>query len=292
MALITRYHTQVTLALRRLVSGLLEGGHQSVHVGRSLDFNDLREYIAGDDTSDIDWKASARRGELLVRRHVAERRATLLLAVATGRAMAGMASLRERKSEVAVAVAASLASLAVTRGDYVGLAHCLGAHPRLERPATRLVAVERMLTSIEAACTPQSPPADVARLLEVTAALVRRRAIVAVICDDEDLQAPVLAGLKRLSAQHEVLMITIGDIDPTSPRLRDRSIHGLDDNRVLPGFLQDQRLATELRQERSAREQRRNAHLARLRISHLTLRTTRSVVPQVLDLVRRHRHGA
>ncbi|RRD45233.1 DUF58 domain-containing protein [Tessaracoccus sp. OH4464_COT-324] len=293
MPLITRFHTQVSLALRRPTSGFFDGGHQSVHIGRSLDFNDLREYVRGDDPSDIDWKASARRGGLLVKRHVAERRATLLLAVATGRDMAGMASLLEAKSELAVAVAATLASLAVIRGDYVGLVRCNGAQARLERPATRLVAAERMLGLIQADCAPSSPPADVAKLLEATAASVRRRAIVAVICDDIDLDAPVLAGLKRLSAQHDVLLVSIGDLDPTAPELAGRTILGLDDDRLLPAaFLRDARLAQELRQERAARQERRSQHLARLRISHLTVRDSATVVPDVLDLVRRHGRGA
>ena len=81
MALLTRYRNQVSLALRRPIVGLFDGVHQAVNAGRSLDFNDLREYVRGDDVADIDWKASARNGELLVKRHVAERRATLLLAV-------------------------------------------------------------------------------------------------------------------------------------------------------------------------------------------------------------------
>lgn len=293
MALITRFHTQVSLALRRPVGGLFEGGHQSVHVGRSLDFNDLREYVRGDDPSDIDWKASARRGELLVKRHVAERRATLLLTVATGRDMAGMASPREVKRDIAVAVAATLASLAVIRGDHVGLACSEGSRARLARPATRLVAIERMLGSISKACSPTSPPADLTKLLEVTAASLRRRGIVAVIADDIDLTAPVVAGLKRLSAQHEVLFISVGDMDPTLPQLADREVFGLDDERPLPtSFLHDPRLTTELREERSSRHRRRSHHLAQLRASHLTLCSSATVVPQVLDMVRRHRHGS
>ena len=61
-----------------------------IQVGRGIDFNDLREYVRGDDVKDIDWKASARTRMLLVRRYVAERKHTVVLAVSTGRSMAAM----------------------------------------------------------------------------------------------------------------------------------------------------------------------------------------------------------
>ena len=290
MALLTRYRNQVSLALRRPIGGLFDGVHQAVNTGRSLDFNDLREYVHGDDISDIDWKASARHGGLLVKRHVAERRATLLLAVATGRDLAGMASPRRSKKRIAIAVAATLGSLAVAHGDYVGLVRSAGTEARLARPSTRPVALERMLGEIAQGVSPTAPEADLESLLGATAASIRRRGIVAVICGDVDLDAPLEARLRRLASQHDVLLVSIGDLDPTSPGLAGRKIVGLDDERVLPeGLRRDPELATQLRAERQARQDRRAATLARLRISHLSLAGTESVVPHVLDMVRRHR---
>ena len=36
--------------------------------GRSLDYDDLRDYVPGDEVRDIDWKATARHGSPLVKR--------------------------------------------------------------------------------------------------------------------------------------------------------------------------------------------------------------------------------
>ena len=51
-----------------------EGEYASVYSGRSMELNDLREYVRGDDVRDLEWKASARSGQLLVKRFIATRK--------------------------------------------------------------------------------------------------------------------------------------------------------------------------------------------------------------------------
>ena len=53
--------------------GLLEGGRYSLLHTRSMEFDDLRPYVPGDDVRDIDWKASARSGSVLIKRFVSEK---------------------------------------------------------------------------------------------------------------------------------------------------------------------------------------------------------------------------
>ena len=56
------------LYTKRKTSDLLDGDFSSMQHGRSLDFDDLREYRYGDDINYIDWKSSSRVGKPLVRR--------------------------------------------------------------------------------------------------------------------------------------------------------------------------------------------------------------------------------
>ena len=87
---LTKVKARLAIHAHRKVRGLLEGEYAAIQVGRGIDFNDLREYVRGDDVKDIDWKASARGRQLLVKRYIAERKHTVLLAVSTGRSMAAM----------------------------------------------------------------------------------------------------------------------------------------------------------------------------------------------------------
>lgn len=292
MARLTRVRRAVALATRHRVGGLYQGAHSSLHAGRSMEFNDLREYVRGDDVAEIDWKASARSGSLLVKRHVAERRTTLMVAVATGRGLAGMASPQETKVDVAVQVAGAFGSIATQHGDYVGLLWCDGDDIRAARPSTRDVELERMLANIEDASGVDRPEANLGRLLEVTATTLRRRGIVVVICDDVDFDADLEARLRRLVVQHEVMVVTLADLDPTDPAIADTPVVGLDDHReMLREICRDSQLRDAIRTDRADRAARRTATLSGLSISQLHLSGTDGLVPAVLTLVRSHRHA-
>ena len=52
---LSKIRAQVSLYTNRKTSNVLDGDFTSVFRGRSLDFDDLREYAYGDNIKDIDW---------------------------------------------------------------------------------------------------------------------------------------------------------------------------------------------------------------------------------------------
>jgi len=58
-----------TLKSRRSTAQVLDGAYKSIFKGRSMNFDELREYVQGDDIKDIDWKATARSQKILVRQY-------------------------------------------------------------------------------------------------------------------------------------------------------------------------------------------------------------------------------
>ena len=89
---------ETTIHAHRKVRSVLDGEYGSVHKGRSMDFDDLREYVPGDDIKDLDWKASARHGRPLVKRYIATRQHAVLLVVDTGWTMAALVGRREHEA--------------------------------------------------------------------------------------------------------------------------------------------------------------------------------------------------
>ena len=61
-----------TIATNRATSRVLDGSYNSIYKGRSMNFDELREYVPGDDIKDIDWKATSRSQKVLVRQYIAE----------------------------------------------------------------------------------------------------------------------------------------------------------------------------------------------------------------------------
>ena len=64
---ITRIKANVNIFATKKTSNVLDGTYVSVFMGRSMNFEDLREYVPGDSIRDIDWKSSSRSRSLLVK---------------------------------------------------------------------------------------------------------------------------------------------------------------------------------------------------------------------------------
>ena len=111
---------RVEVRTNRLVNDMMVGAYLSHFKGRGMDFEELREYIPGDEVRDIDWNVTYRMGRPFVRRYREERELALLLAVDVS-ASSAFGSLRRTKREFAAEVAGTLAVSATRSSDKVGL---------------------------------------------------------------------------------------------------------------------------------------------------------------------------
>ena len=96
--------------------GRADGSFRSVFRGRSMELEDLREYVAGDNLRDIDWKSSSRTGEILVRNYVADKKRRFMFVVDTGRNMLGAMPDGHSKTAAGIITAASAAYMCTKAG--------------------------------------------------------------------------------------------------------------------------------------------------------------------------------
>jgi uncharacterized protein (DUF58 family) len=111
---------RVELRTSKLANDLMVGAYHSQFKGRGMDFEELREYVPGDDVRTIDWNVTARMRRPFVKLHREERELGLILVLdisASGEF--GTSGLTKR--EYAAEVAATLAYSALRNGDKVGL---------------------------------------------------------------------------------------------------------------------------------------------------------------------------
>jgi uncharacterized protein (DUF58 family) len=111
---------RVEVRTNRLVNDMMVGAYLSHFKGRGMDFEELREYIPGDEVRDIDWNVTYRMGRPFVKRYREERELAMILAVDVS-ASSAFGSLRRTKREYASEVAATLAFSAARSSDKVGL---------------------------------------------------------------------------------------------------------------------------------------------------------------------------
>ncbi len=289
---VTRIRARLTLQAHRRVLGLLEGEYAATLTGRGMELNDLREYVRGDAPKDIDWKASARHGDLLVKRFVAQRRHTVVVVVSTGRGMAAAATLEESKRDRAVEVAGIVGWLAVRQGDRVGAVCGNAAGHVVLPPGGGEAHLERALSAAYDGVSAHGPDGDLAGLLRQVAQQVRRRAMVLVVADDDEATPELEAALRRLVVQHELLMVTVDDLDPAAVPVGAPASVDVAEGVALPAWVRgDPTLMAELAEDRGDRLARWQSRLADLGVVHEHLDESDSTLAVVRRLLERNKHA-
>lgn len=293
-SLLTRVKSKMSIFAHRKARGMLDGEYGSVFKGRSLDFDDLRAYLPGDEVRDIDWKASARHGSPLIKRYVAVRRQTVLLVTDTGRNMAASSLGGEPKTDVAVMALGVVGYLAHRHGDVVGLV-CGDETSSRSLPAKAGEAhLERLLREVNDSTALTSPRSSIGEQLSYVARNFGQRMLLFVVADELVPDAGMERLLRRLRAQHEVLWLTVRDAQLAGAQTAALTADRFDvaDAGLLPGRLSASDAV--IRAYTAAQEQRdaaRESVLRRLGIAHVQAGSSHDVMPAVFTLLERHRRG-
>src|SRR5437870_8026178 len=111
---------RIEMRTNRLANDTLVASYLSLFKGRGMNFEELREYIPGDEVRDIDWNVTYRMGRPFLKRYREERELAMVLAVDVS-ASSAFGSLRRTKREFATEIAATLAISASRSSDKVAL---------------------------------------------------------------------------------------------------------------------------------------------------------------------------
>src|SRR5437868_15457541 len=111
---------RIEMRTNRLVNDTMVGAYLSHFKGRGMDFEELREYMPGDEVRDIDWNVTFRMGRPFVKRFREERELAMVLAVDVS-ASSAFGSMRRTKREFAAEIASTLAVSASRSSDKVAL---------------------------------------------------------------------------------------------------------------------------------------------------------------------------
>ena len=200
---------RIELQARRMSTATFAGQYRSGFRGQGLDFDDFREYRAGDEPRFIDWKVTARTGTPYVRTFHEEREQVLLLAVDISGSMGyASAGIEDTKREYAARIAAVLSYSAALNGDKVGLL-LFGHKPHFYLPPAKgMKQCQRIVREILSAPTAGSDDT----VEEVAAEILRtqrKSAMVFLISDflaEADKQA-----IGKLNFRHELIPVRVSD---------------------------------------------------------------------------------
>lgn len=97
------------------------GGYRSFVKGKGMEFDGYRAYSTTDDSSTIDWKATVRTGDLLIKEYVEERNLVVYILIDVGSTMV-FGSTEQIKCEYAAELAASIGYAVLETDDSLGFA--------------------------------------------------------------------------------------------------------------------------------------------------------------------------
>ncbi|MFW6132273.1 MAG: DUF58 domain-containing protein [Planctomycetota bacterium] len=206
---------RLELIARDVVEGFVTGRHRSPYKGTSIEFAEHRQYVAGDDIRDLDWRVYGRSDRYYIKQYVEETnlRATVLVDASgsmryTGQAAATYDGKTLSKFEYARYLAASLAHLLIHQQDAVGLA-TFDTQLRRYIPArsrtSHLRAILQELVETEPDCETHLAP-----IFHDIAERAHRRGLVIVISDLFDDADAILNALHHFRyRKHEVLVLHV-----------------------------------------------------------------------------------
>jgi uncharacterized protein (DUF58 family) len=179
--------------------------------GAGTEFESLREWSESDAFRSIDWKATARRGKLMVAQHEVERSQNVMLLLDCGRLMTPRIETG-RKLDYAVTAALSLATIAGLASDRVGLVafarEILAASaPRSTRSS--IASLSHRLYGIE----PRFEESNYTRAFTYLRHHLHKRSLIVFLTDviDSLAQATVMAEVGSLARHHLLICVFMND---------------------------------------------------------------------------------
>jgi uncharacterized protein (DUF58 family) len=206
---------QLEIRTRRLVNDTLAGQYHSVFKGRGMDFDEVREYVPGDEVRTIDWNVTARSGHPFVKKFTEERELTILLLVDVS-ASGNFGSAANSKRELAAEIASVLAFSAIRNSDKVGLILYTDRVEEYIPPKKGRRHVLRVVREI-LFHQPRGRGTDTVKALNFANHILHRRAIAFLISDFQSSGDPDQAlenlrrAMRQTSRRHDLVALHIQD---------------------------------------------------------------------------------
>lgn len=275
---------RIRIVTSRLVDEHLSGEYHSVFKGQGIEFDEVREYTAGDDIRSIDWNVTARMGHPFVKRFAEERELTIVFAVDISGSQS-FGSGERSKAELAAELTCLLALTAIRNQDKIGLILFSDRIVKSIPPRKGRTAVMRLVREVLASEETRHKT-GIAGALRFLNNVQKRKAVVVLISDfmDKDYEKEL-----RVTARHhdvicchisdpaELRLPNVGLLELEDPETGDLVLLDTADRRVRAGY-----------EETAAR--RRDAlvnQLRKMKVDTIELSTDRPFVDDVRKLFRR-----
>lgn len=266
---------RVDILTRQNSTESLAGSYHSAFKGSGIEFDEVREYIPGDDVRSIDWNVTAKSGIPHIKRYREEREQTVILAIDVS-ASVDFGSTQKTKRRLAAEVAATLATSAVMNNDKVGLMLFADEPLHFVPPRAGLNHLARLLRDTLVTERP-GKGTDLATALRHLNRVCGRHAIVFLFSDfifraDETEEAFKMLGLT--GRRHDLVAIQVTDPrEEELPSVGRLSLEDPETGRVLMVNTSDPKFRQRFKEDRNIRQEDLKRGFARSGVDNLIVST-------------------
>jgi len=288
---LVKVRKKMNIFTQRRVRNVLTGNYGSVFKGRSIDFDDLREYVYGDDVKDIDWKATARSRSIMIRRYVAVRKHNILLVADNGNTMATLAPSGESKQEIATFCAGVMSYIAIHHGDYIGIVYGNKAENKRFALKEDAAYVENFLGKYAKSMQIEGAPSDLNSLLSYVSKTYRERCFLMLITDADGISRVEPDLLRKLHARNEIMVIVVEDSPLTNQLLAASDTVEIDGKLRLSQYLRkNKRLSKAEKAYRDAQRVGVRKSLRRMGIVCCFVDSVDHAIPRIVTMLEEQKH--
>lgn len=284
MKYITKVKANLAIYTKKKTSNILEGSYNSVYKGKSMNFEDLREYVIGDNVKDIDWKASARSNKILIKQYVAEKKHNVLFILDSGKKMLADTRDLDSKKEVALMAVGTIGYLVDKHGDSISAIYNGKKNIKLFPFKTGIYNLEKILNDYEKEIDAQN---NLENLINYVLKFIRRRMIIFIVTDIDGMSNISEETLRKLSLLHDVMFINISDAFMTGYNAFD-----VDEEDYIPDYvLEDENLKNIELEIKTKIYEETKEKFKKHKIITTTINKQKDIVNDVFKLLERRKHA-
>ncbi len=283
---INKIKANISIYSNKKTTNILDGTYKSVYKGKSMNFENLREYVINDDVKDIDWKSSSRCGTLLVKQFIAEKKHNIMFIMDTSKEMLADTDAHESKKEVALYTAGTLGYLAIKNNDYVGMAYTKDKKVEFKPFKYNLYNLEEYLCDYDKWVSNRE--IDINELLDFVYKNIPKRMIIFIITDINGIDNIKSNILKKLNQRHDVLVVNIND-----NYMSGENVFDVSKDEYIPEFLLRDKKLNEIEKEVKKEVVEKNlAKMKKNNISMTSISSISGINAKIIELLEEHRYAS
>jgi len=194
---------RIEIRTNKLVDEVFSGEYRSGFRGKGMEFDNIRQYVPGDDARGIDWNVTARYNKAFVKQYVEERELNMFLLIDMSRSN----SFGGKKDMIAE-LSATLAFSAIRNNDRVGAVFFTDTVEKFipsKNGRKHVLGIIDNILSFE----PRRSGTDISGALRYFNRVEKKRSVVFLISDF--LDAGYESDLKASDSRHDLIRVRVAD---------------------------------------------------------------------------------